>query len=110
MTEDLSEAERIAAETPALPGDVVVFDAYYRRVVRHAAVVRESRWVGGHDYEPDHKYVVYVDAEEPVQVILSGGGTCLTLPLEVFPWSWPPERAEVWRNGVRVYPPARGSS
>ncbi len=101
--EDISEAERIALEMPALSGDVVVFDANYQRIVRFARVESEDKWLGRHDYDRVYKYVVYVEAEEPVQAILAGGGTCLVLPIEVFQWAWPPVEARVLRHGVVVY-------
>lgn len=99
----MQDAQRIADETPAVPGDVVDFGDGYLRVVRHASLALQEKRLPNHCWEPVYNYVVLVEAEEPVTAILAGGGTCLVLPLEVFSWAWPPPEAQVFRNGVLVY-------
>ena len=101
---DESEAERIARETPALPGDVVVFDEHYRKLVRYAVVERKEKWVGGDTYRPEHTYKVWVEMEEPELAIAKGGGCVWVMPLEEFSWSWPPPEADVYRDGRIIYP------
>jgi len=91
----MTEAEKIARETPAEPGDVIVEDGC-RYLVRWAEL--RSKWtraVCGCCSEQTYEYVVYIDEpwDGPCEVILSGGGTAFIMPLKEWWGAGPPENA-----------------
>ena len=90
------EAYKIEEETPALPGDIIKYESGYTETVRRGVIESSSRY-------DTSEYVVYVDGEDPVEVILKGGDTCFVMPLKRISREWPPKNADVWRDGVLVY-------
>lgn len=98
------DGERAARNTPALPGDVVDYGGGYERIVRYARLRHEvHRQPCGCCLEDEYIYEVFVEADEPVEVILAGGGKALVLPIVLLCDDWPPPDADVVRNGKIVY-------
>lgn len=104
-----SKAHAIAANFPAHPGDIILWDDGSRTLVRHAEIESETqRSPGcrcGSCYEDVHKYVVWVDHDRPTEVITKGGGTTKIMPVIEWWDEWPPKDCLVLRDGVPVYEP-----
>lgn len=104
----VTAAEKVASETPALPGDVIVEDDGCRYLVRWAELQHKTvRAPCGCCSDDDYDYNVYIDEpwDGPSAVILSGGGgTALIMPLKKWWGAWPPEKATVYRDGQAIYP------
>lgn len=87
----------------AMPGDIIDYGGGYRRIVRYVRTLTVRKYANCNCCWTDtDKLEVFVDAEDPEEVILKGGGVALVLPLVLLPDEWPP-KALVYRNGQLVH-------
>ncbi len=99
--------QEIDEQTPACPGDILVFVDGSRTIVRYAELEHRSERprgcsCGGCMDVSVYEYKVFVDADEPAEVIAKGGGTLTVLPIQRLRDDWPPEHCQVLRDGVPV--------
>lgn len=87
------------------PGDILESKYGGKRLVR--TTLMKTRTLpsrcrcGGCIPDTEEILVVCVDADEPVEVILKGGGTAKVLPVEEI--EWPEHGAKVYRYGQLLH-------
>ena len=100
-----SKAHWQEGEYRAEPGDVLLYSDGSRTLVRYARLKTEwrSRGCGCGCTDEHHEYQVWVDGDEPIEVITKGGGTAHIMPAARYYGEWPPTDALVLRDGVPLF-------
>jgi len=106
-SDEETKAEAVEQFYAAHPGDIILHNDGTRTLVRHAELKTEwkSRGCGCGCTDEVKEYVVWVDSDEPTDVITKGGGIARVLTIEKWHGEWPPKDCLVLRDGVPVYGP-----